>query len=198
MLIQFQDFTSVLQRFEKEHWGGDFLQWFKGPDPCAIFLTSCVLPWQCRRGPRLRCRRWHQRCCRCSAWLCCCFCASSRRSEGWRERTGPARRRGSRRERRGPKNPVCLYRCPKKNASFDSLSLRRRWTQIDRCHLVSSAVVCDLHRESSVNSVCVAIFHSSSQRTDQLGHLFSKSEDNINNLSSLYYFININIYLNFS
>lgn len=87
--------------------------------PVCQFLPSCMLPWRRRRGPHLRCQHLRWPCCHCSPWCCCCFCASSKRSEGWRGRTGPAQRRGSRREQRGPKNPVCLYRCPKKNASYD-------------------------------------------------------------------------------
>lgn len=92
-----------------------------GSWPVCQSPPSCMLPWRRRRGPRRRCQRLRRPCCLCSPWLCCCFCASSKRSEGWRERTGPARRSGSRRERRGPKNPGCRCRCPKKNASYDPL-----------------------------------------------------------------------------
>lgn len=98
----------------------------KGLVCVPFFSPVAYLRWRCRRGPHLRCQRWRQQCCRSSAWLWCCFCASSKKSEGWREHTGPAQRRGSRQERRGRKNLVCLYRCPKKNASYDFFSLHQQ------------------------------------------------------------------------
>lgn len=100
-------------------------------------LPSGTWPWLRWRWPRLRCRCWCALWCRCSAWLCCSCCVSSGRSGGWRERTSPAQRRGSRQEEPDRKNLACLCRCPKKNGSYDQdtvktlfvlhLSINFRW-----------------------------------------------------------------------
>lgn len=104
------------------------------PVPARPRPSSCVIPpvrpslppswpWLCWCWRRPRCRRWRA-CCRCSACLCCCCCVSLGRSGGWRGRTSPVPRRGSRRELAARRSQACRCRYPKRSVSSDPAGWR--------------------------------------------------------------------------
>lgn len=79
-------------------------------------MCSSPLQRRCLRPP----------CCLCSLWLCCCCSVSSGGKDAWRERTGPAQKRGNKPEQRDLKSPACLCHFPKKSASYDRGSFLER------------------------------------------------------------------------